>query len=182
MTIPAKPTGRRCIISRSNGADFLPATADSVARYLADHASILAVNTLRQRLAGIAQWHINQGFADPTKVPLVRKVLRGIQATHPAEEKQAKPLQLQLRELEQVDLWLAQQLNSARGEYTSLRYVRDQAILLMGFHSGNADTYSLTVAITICEAGLSITLMSKVTRFSKALLAKSSAAIFSSPT
>lgn len=35
---------------------FLPATADSVARYLADYAKTLSVNTLRQRLAGLAAW------------------------------------------------------------------------------------------------------------------------------
>jgi hypothetical protein len=46
---------------------FLPATADSIARYLADHAKTLSINTLRQRLAALAQWHIDQGFPDPTK-------------------------------------------------------------------------------------------------------------------
>jgi hypothetical protein len=50
---------------------FLPATADSVARYLVDHAEILAINTLKQRLAALAQWHIDQGFPDPTKAPVV---------------------------------------------------------------------------------------------------------------
>ncbi|MBP0640065.1 hypothetical protein J8I34_32900 [Cupriavidus sp. AcVe19-6a] len=58
---------------------FLPATADSIARYLADHAETLSVNTLRQRLAALAQWHLEQGFPDPTKAPVVRKVFRGIQ-------------------------------------------------------------------------------------------------------
>jgi hypothetical protein len=37
----------------------------------------------------------SQGFADPTKAPVVRKVLKGIRALHPAQEKQAEPLQLQ---------------------------------------------------------------------------------------
>lgn len=32
----------------------LPATADSTARYLADHADRLSINTLRQRLAALA--------------------------------------------------------------------------------------------------------------------------------
>lgn len=50
---------------------YLPATADSIARYLAEHADTLAVNTLRQRLAALAQWHVNQGFPDPTKSPQV---------------------------------------------------------------------------------------------------------------
>ncbi len=55
----------------------LPATTDSVARYLADYAEQHAINTLRQRLAALARWHIEQGFADPTRTPLVRKVLSG---------------------------------------------------------------------------------------------------------
>src|SRR5581483_907361 len=41
---------------------FLPATADSVARYLADHAESLSLNTLEQRLAALARWHTDQGF------------------------------------------------------------------------------------------------------------------------
>lgn len=56
---------------------FLPATANSLARYLAHYAGSLAVNTLQQRMAALAQWHIDQGFPDPTKSPVVRKVLKG---------------------------------------------------------------------------------------------------------
>jgi hypothetical protein len=52
---------------------FLPATADSVARYLADHAESLSLNTLKQRLAALATWHKEQAFVDPTKAPLVKK-------------------------------------------------------------------------------------------------------------
>ena len=48
-----------------------------------------------QRLAALAQWHQDQGFPDPTKAPLVKKVLKGIAALHPAREKRAKPLQLE---------------------------------------------------------------------------------------
>ena len=73
---------------------FLPATADSITRYLADRAGKHAVNTLRQRLAALAQWHLEQGFSDPTKAPVVRQVLRGIQTLYPAQEKRAKPFQI----------------------------------------------------------------------------------------
>ncbi len=44
---------------------FLPATSDSVARYLAAHAGVLSINTLKLRLSALAQWHNSQGFADP---------------------------------------------------------------------------------------------------------------------
>ena len=73
-----------------------------IARYLADHAEILSVNTLRSRLAALAQCQ-TQGFPDPTKAPHVREVLRGIVALHPGSEKRAKPMQL-----EKLTAWLDQ--------------------------------------------------------------------------
>lgn len=54
---------------------LLPSTADAISRYLADHAATLAINTLRLRLAALSRWHTDQGFADPTKSPLVRQVV-----------------------------------------------------------------------------------------------------------
>jgi integrase len=116
---------------------FLPATADSIARYLADHAEKLATNTLRQRLAALAQWHIDQGFPDPTKAPVVRKVLRGITALHPAQEKQARPLQLE--QLEHLCHWLDQAIAAAAtadNRPEQLRHTRDRALLLLGFWRG----------------------------------------------
>lgn len=116
---------------------FLPATAESVARYLAAHAETLSINTLRHRLAALAQWHIDQGFPDPTKTPVVRKVFRGIQALHPAQEKRAKPLQL--AQLEQVVQWLDQALARAvdtADQPAQRRHVRDKAMLLLGFWRG----------------------------------------------
>lgn len=116
---------------------FLPATADSIARYLADHAGTLAINTLRQRLAALAQWHIEQGFPDPTKAPIVRKTFCGIRALHPAQEKRAKPLQLDV--LEQVVQWLDAAIEVARVQRNrrdELRHMRNKALLLLGFWRG----------------------------------------------
>ena len=76
---------------------LLPASSDSVARYVAQYGATLSISTLRQRLAALAAWHQEQGFADPTKNPIVRKVLRGVQAIHPAEQKRAAPLQIEPR-------------------------------------------------------------------------------------
>lgn len=116
---------------------FLPATADAIARYLVDHAESLAINTLRQRLAALAQWHIDQGFPDPTKAPVVRKVLRGIQELHPAQEKRARPLQI--GQLEHLAQWLDQAIASAAASHdrpAQLRHTRDKALLLLGFWRG----------------------------------------------
>lgn len=115
----------------------LPATADSVARYLADYAGQLAANTLKQRLAALAQWHTEQGFVDPTKAPVVRKVLKGIQTLHPSVEKQAEPLQL--TRLAQVDDWLGTAIAAARergDRADELHHRRDRAMVLLGFWRG----------------------------------------------
>lgn len=116
---------------------FLPATSDSVARYLVAYAGSLSINTLKLRLSALAQWHNSQGFADPTKAPVVRKVFKGIRALHPAQEKQAEPLQLQ--QLEQVIVWLDQEAVQAIREGDQprlLRSRRDAALILLGFWRG----------------------------------------------
>lgn len=115
----------------------LPATPASVARYLVEYAGHLSTNTLRQRLAALAGWHREHGFVDPTRVPLVRKVLKGIQTLHPSVEKQAEPLQL--TRLAQVDDWLASAITAAQNRSAradELRHRRDRALVLLGFWRG----------------------------------------------
>lgn len=116
---------------------FLPATSDAVARYLADYAESLSINTLRQRLAALAQWHIDQGFPDPTKTPIVRKLMRGIQAVHPAREKQARPLQLD--QLTRTVAWIDAGITDATASGNigkCLKLHRDKALVLLGFWRG----------------------------------------------
>lgn len=116
---------------------FLPATADSVARYLADYAGQLSPNTLRLRLAALAHWHNEHGFVDPTRAPLVRKVLKGIQTVHPHVEKQATPLQL--TQLARVVDWLEVTADTSRAQgdrAAELRCLRDRALVLLGFWRG----------------------------------------------
>lgn len=116
---------------------FLPATADAISRYLADYGGQLAFNTLKQRLAALAQWHQEQGFPDPTKAPVVRKVLKGIRTRHPAVEKQALPLQIS--QIEQIVTCLdslIRQANQTQNHPAALRHTRDKALLLIGFWRG----------------------------------------------
>ena len=116
---------------------FLPATPDSIARYLANRADKHAVNTLRQRLAALAKWHLDQGFPDPTKAPVVRQVLRGIQTLYPAQEKRAKPFQID--QLMLVDRWLTASADAARAQGAlgaELRCRRNKALFLLGFWRG----------------------------------------------
>lgn len=112
---------------------LLPATPDSVARYLAAYGARLASSTLQHRLSALSRWHNEQGFVDPTKHALVRQVLRGIRVSQPVVVKQAKPLQLE--HLEAFDQGLRDRLDTAEaGE--RLRLLRDRALLLLGFWRG----------------------------------------------
>jgi len=117
-----------------NWGGFLPATSDAMARYLADHAKTLSHSTLKQRMAALARWHIDQGFPDPTKSPLVKKVLKGIRELHPSQTHQARPLQLS--QLKAVVTWLDNEIinSKARNDHTSsLRNYRNKALILIGF-------------------------------------------------
>ena len=140
---------------------FLPATAEGVARYLADHAEQHAVSTLRQRLAALSQWHISQGFPDPTKAPLVRQVLRGIRTLHPTPPKQAAPLLLQhLQTAVQCFEDEACQARECHDLTTLRRARRDTALLLLGFWRGfrGDELARLRVEHIQAQAGVGITL------------------------
>ncbi len=116
---------------------LLPATIDSIARYLAEYAGLLSLNTLKHRLAALSRWHQDHGFPDPTKAPKIRQLLKGIRTLHPVQEKQAKPLELEI--LRGVADWLTEATTAAisRGDSTStLRHSRDRALILLGFWRG----------------------------------------------
>lgn len=156
---------------------LLPATADSVARYLADHAGSHALSTLRQRLAALAQWHTSQGFPDPTKAPMVRQVLRGIGTLHPSPPRQAVPLAL--AQLQQVVDRLEAQASQAHAEGDLpglLRARRDQALLLLGFWKGlrSDELGRLQVEHIQVEPGLGLTLFLAQTKTDRRALGQQS--------
>ncbi|AHX13359.1 recombinase [Dyella jiangningensis] len=116
---------------------LLPATSQTVADYLVTYATSLSINTLRLRLAALAQWHATHGFVDPTTADLVKKTMKGIQALHPAREKRAEPLQLTV--LARVADWLDAAIVAADAHGDApeaLRCRRDRALLLLGFWRG----------------------------------------------
>jgi integrase len=131
---------------------LLPATIDSIARYLAEHAESLSLNTLKHRLAALSRWHQEHGFPDPTKAAKIRQVLKGIRALHPAQEKRAKPLELEI--LEQTSDWLVQAMAAAvvRGDAGSaLRHTRDRALVLLGFWRGFRSDELVNLCIEFIE-------------------------------
>jgi integrase len=156
---------------------LLPATADSVARYLADHADTHAVSTLRQRLAALAQWHTSQGFPDPTKAPMVRQVLRGIGTLHPSPPRQAVPLAF--AQLQLVVDRLESQASQAHTDDDLpglLRARRDQALLLLGFWKGlrSDELGRLQVEHIQVEPGVGLTLFLAQTKTDRRALGQQS--------
>jgi integrase len=114
----------------------IPASAETVARYLAAHAGTLRIATLVRRITSISRAHQTRGATNPTRSELVRTTLRGIKRTRRCAQRQAKPL---LRD----DLFL---LLEAMGDCP--KNIRDRALLLIGFAGAlrRSELVSLDVA------------------------------------
>ncbi|MBO6724533.1 MAG: tyrosine-type recombinase/integrase [Rhizobiaceae bacterium] len=99
----------------------VPATADTVALYLAEHAETLTSATLSRRLAAISKAHAVRGLPSPTSHPLVHQTLRGIRRTHRRPQRQVTPL-------------LEADMRAIVGTVgNDLRGLRDKALLLLGY-------------------------------------------------
>ena len=106
-----------------NAGGLLPASTEGILHYLHQFASQLNARTLQRRLTALKQWHLTQGFPDPTAHPLVHKTVTGIYHVHgkPAVKVPA----LSLDHLTQ----LAQYLQAS----DKLAHGRDNALLQIGF-------------------------------------------------
>lgn len=102
----------------------LPATADMVARYLADYAEVLAPSSLARRVATLSKVHEANAWPNPCRSEIVRATLQGIKRVKGTAQDQARPL---LRE----DLFI---LLDALGD--DPRGKRDRALLLVGWAGG----------------------------------------------
>lgn len=74
---------------------LLPTTADIIVAYLENYAAKLNSRTLIRRVTAIKNWHVYQGFPDPTMHTLVRKTLKGIQNVHGKPKDKAPALQVE---------------------------------------------------------------------------------------
>src|SRR5471030_2155988 len=119
------------------GDGFLPATPTNIAEYLAQFAETLSIATLSLRLAALADWHVEHGFADPTKDNLVRQVFRGIKAMHQRPQKRVQALAFETLEQVVASFETSMKLALARRDLsTQLRNARDKAIFFVGFWKG----------------------------------------------
>lgn len=126
----------------------VPATPDIVAAYLAERAARLAPATLARRLAGIRAAHVAAGFRDPTRDPLVGRVLKGIRRVHGVAQRRARPLDPRM-------------LGLGWDQYADLRGKRDRALVLLGFYGAfrRSELVGLDVQDLVwSERGLSIRL------------------------
>jgi integrase len=73
---------------------LLPTAADLVMHYLQQQAGRLNPRTLVRRLTALRNWHLTQGFPDPTAHPAIQKTLRGIKNVHGKPKNKAPALTL----------------------------------------------------------------------------------------
>ncbi len=101
----------------------LPATTESILRYLHAFADKLNPRTLSRHITAIKQWHRYQSFYDPTQAPSVTKTLTGITRIHGKPKNKATPL---------LPEHLIKMVEYLRGQSTLIA-CRDSALLQVGF-------------------------------------------------
>lgn len=111
------------IIHFIGSGGILPATPDTILKYLHAYASQLNPRTLKRRLIAIKHWHTYQGCSDPTIHPLVKKTLSGILHVHGRPLEKAAAFSIE-------QLMLLSHYLKSQGDLIS---VRDQALIQIGF-------------------------------------------------
>ena len=106
---------------RGNFLEALPAAGETVALYLGDCAGVLAVSTLRRRLAAISQVHQAAGYDNPAGSILVVETMKGITRTHGSATKSKTAAVTNL---------VAEMVENLGSD---LRDTRDRALILIGF-------------------------------------------------
>lgn len=106
---------------QTQGREALPASPETLARYLTEMADRFSVGTLGRRLSALAAAHAAAGYESPGASPLVRTLLRGIRRTKGVRPKAKRPLLV-----EDLEAGLELIPDSPAG-------LRDSALLLTGF-------------------------------------------------
>ncbi len=127
----------------------IPCGPEIVAAYLADHADVLAVSTLKRKMAAISVAHEARGHTSPTSAKIVKAAMRGIQRTHGSAQRQAKPLLVE--DLMRIMAMLG----------NGPKDTRDKALLLIGFAGGfrRSELIALNVEdIDLMRQGMTVTI------------------------
>lgn len=119
----------------------LPTQTNTILVYLQVFAKTLNPRTLSRRLTALKNWHVYQGFSDPTEHPSVSKTLIGIMRTHGKPKDKAPPLLPE--DLYKIIICL--------NEEKTLRAFRDNALLQLAFFGA----FRRSEIIAICYEHLS---------------------------
>jgi len=133
----------------THGRESLPASAETVALYVADLASTHKPATIDARLAAISAAHRAAGHGSPTKAEAVRLVRRGVRRTLGTAQRQVRPVTV-------ADL---RAMVDAIGDGPA--GCRDRALLLLGFAGAlrRSELVGLDVADVVeGPEGLTVTL------------------------
>lgn len=128
----------------------VPSSPEEIASYLASRAGQLRPSTLKRRVAALASAHRDQGYADPTKAVLVRRVIQDIERRHGKALRQVQPILID--DLARI----VGLMGNSRVE------LRDKAILLVGFFGAlrRSEIVALDVqSLEQTNAGLSVTIV-----------------------
>jgi integrase len=129
----------------------LPSDEARILHYLVAHAELHNPRTLAMRTTALSQWHVQQGFSDPTATVTVRKTLAGIGRSFGRPKKKAKSLPMDDLELVVASL----------SRLDSLKALRDSALLQVGFFGGfrRSELVAIMVEHVTWDAyGITITL------------------------
>ncbi|MBK1660266.1 hypothetical protein [Paracraurococcus ruber] len=110
-----------CGWCRQTGLAPLPAAPAIIAAYLAAHAGLHGLATLRRQLASIARAHREARHAFDSRDPAIRNALRGIAREHARPARQA------------AALTTAEIRSLVRSCGPNLAGLRDRALLLLGY-------------------------------------------------
>lgn len=120
-----------------NGLQAMPATADTVAAYLADQvARGLKVTTVRRHLATISKAHELAGYRyerNPAGSELVKATMAGLRNTHGAAPEQAPPMTPDQLDMVVQAISTTVPASHGQGERADLVGLRDRALLLVGW-------------------------------------------------
>src|SRR5271165_215619 len=121
----------------ARGVPALPAAAETVAAYLAAHASTSRASTLGRRVAAIRYAHKLAGLALPTDAEGVKATMRGIRRTYGSARVRKAPAVA------------GKMLGMVATAPDKLAGLRDRALLLIGF--GGALRRSELVALDVAD-------------------------------
>ena len=101
----------------------IPASPETVASYLSQHAVTHKPATLERWKISLSKAHSTQQLTDPTKSELVKLTLKGIRRTHGTAQRRVNPA------LKEDILAMVGNINGS----DNLKDMRDKALLLIGF-------------------------------------------------